>query len=410
MAEKIENTCSFDIRSKTTFSFDIPASMVHTNESIYTPPFATTYNMYWQLHLKTNHDRQKKSTNDPTYHSLTLNAIPNPDEEISSSTWDDREKFSATIFMKNPYLELEHGALCDSSILDYEFGIENFVESCDLPKTGHITIGVLFDDVKIENEKSYSPLPSKPWPEDLIDAWSNELNQPDISDIQFIVDGAEIYGRSSILSRRSEYFRKMIDGGWTENNCYSKKDGETSATDNDYSGEDITETATIESSENTSLEDTPSTLEIAEENTQQHKSLRHIRYKVNVTDVHQDTFLEMLRYLYTNNLEIDSKSLHRRPIDIFIVADKYLIPDLRQLAKSHIYKDLTVDNAAEILFGQVYKWNDLKNDVMKYVATEFSKIRKTSGYQKIVSNPVDYPMAVALMSELLKLLVPDDEQ
>ncbi|CAG8658929.1 17963_t:CDS:2, partial [Acaulospora morrowiae] len=60
-------------RIKTTISFDIPASMIHSNESIYTPPFATTYDMYWQLHLR-------KSTNDPKYCTLTLNAIPNSDE------------------------------------------------------------------------------------------------------------------------------------------------------------------------------------------------------------------------------------------------------------------------------------------------------------------------------------------
>ncbi|CAG8790461.1 4380_t:CDS:2 [Dentiscutata erythropus] len=384
---------------KSVFSFDIPAQIIHKNESFYTPPFATSYNMFWQLRLK-------KNSNDPNCYALTLNAIPNPEEEISSSTWDDREKFSATLFMKNPDLSLDHGPLCASSSKDYEFGVEKFVSINELPKVGYITIGVWFNKIIIEYAKPEYLIPPRPWPKNLVEAWENELNKSDFADIQFNVNNKKIYARSSILSLRSEYFRKMIEGGWTETNqCdYDVKDNKVTATFKDTSKRpdkegDPQSDIIVVIKENSKYSDEQL----------QNWTPPQIRYKVNVTDVHEDTFLEMLRYLYTNNLEFDSTSLHKRPLDIFIIADKYLIPDLRQLAKSQIYKDLTVDNAAEILFGQVYEWDDLKKDVMKYVVSEFSKIRKTDGYKKVILNNVEFPAAVELMSELIKLLVPEDD-
>ncbi|CAG8705304.1 6152_t:CDS:2, partial [Scutellospora calospora] len=153
----------------------------------------------------------------PKYYSLTLNAIPNPEENISSTTWDDRAKFSATLFMHNPNITLEHGPLGEASSKDYEFGIEKFVHSKSLPKTGEVTIGVWIDDTKLENKKpEYHYLPPKPWPKDIIDAWYEELNQPDISDVQFNLPETTIYARSSILTKRSEYFRKIIEGSWIE--------------------------------------------------------------------------------------------------------------------------------------------------------------------------------------------------
>ncbi|CAG8710616.1 6190_t:CDS:1, partial [Scutellospora calospora] len=89
--------------------------------------------------------------------------------------------------------------------------------------------------------------------------------------------------------------------------------------------------------------------------------------------------------------------------------DKYIVTELRQIAKSKIFNELTVDNAAEILFGVVWKWTDLKADVMKYVAVEFKKIRKTEGYERIFKNPGDYPAGLEIMRELIDLKVPEND-
>ncbi|CAG8568009.1 11124_t:CDS:2 [Gigaspora margarita] len=389
-----------ELTAKSTFMFDIPAFIIHSQDCIYSPAFSTSYNCFWQLQLK-------KCKEYPKYYSLTLNAIPNPDESISSSTWDDRARFSATLFMHNPSLTLEHGPLGDASSKDYEFGIEKFVHSKNFPETGDVTIGVWIDDTKLENEKpEYHCLPTKPWPKDIIDAWYEELNQPDISDVQFNLSETTIFARSSILTKRSEYFRKIIEGSWIEG---SQRGPQRSSQQNNYDNQRSVKNNTTKEPGNESPPSELSNDEVRLNGEKDTSPQEGKKYQINVPDIHQETFMELLRFLYTNYVEFDSNSLHRRPIDIFIVADKYLVIELRQIAKSKIFNELTVDNAAEFLFGVVWQWSDLKSDVMKYVASEFQKVRKTDGFKRIFRNSTDYPAGMEIMSELLKLLVPGED-
>ncbi|CAG8840436.1 14854_t:CDS:2, partial [Racocetra persica] len=223
----------------------------------------------------------------------------------------------------------------------------------NFPETGDVTIGVWIDDTRLENEKpKYHCLPSKPWPKDIIDAWYEELNQPDISDVQFNLSETTIFARSSILTKRSEYFRKIIEGSWIEG---SQRGSQQNNYNNRHPNKNHTDKEPEDESESSNDEvrlnddgDVPS---------QEGK-----KYQINIPDVHQETFMELLRFLYTNHVEFDSNSLHKRPIDIFIVADKYLVTELRQIAKSKIFNELTVENAAEFLFGVVWQWSDLKSD------------------------------------------------
>ncbi|CAG8662798.1 33387_t:CDS:2, partial [Racocetra persica] len=99
-------------------------------------------------------------------------------------------------------------------------------------------------------------------------------------------------------------------------------------------------------------------------------------------DFHHQTFLEMLRFLYTNKVTFvekkDEQNSQLTPLDLFRIADKYLIDDLRQHAKSEIFKDLNVNDAAEFLFGTAWKYPELKEQAMKYVVLNFVTVRQTS--------------------------------
>ncbi|CAG8851968.1 13274_t:CDS:1, partial [Racocetra persica] len=41
-----------ELTAKSTFMFDIPAFIIHSQDCIYSPAFSTSYNCFWQLQLK----------------------------------------------------------------------------------------------------------------------------------------------------------------------------------------------------------------------------------------------------------------------------------------------------------------------------------------------------------------------
>lgn len=108
------------------------------------------------------------------------------------------------------------------------------------------------------------------------------------------------------------------------------------------------------------------------------------KYIVTVTDCHPETFKAMLRFLYTNQIDFYPSSSHRRPIDIFIIADKYLITDLRDRAKTKILKDLTPESAIEMLFSfDKWLWEDLKEVIMTYVVRKFDDVKETEIFKEL---------------------------
>src|SRR5579862_7780057 len=113
--------------------------------------------------------------------------------------------------MKNPCAKLPFGKLENYNARSPVWGFTKFCKKELLPKEGEVTIGVRFNKVKYETEKIATPLPSQPFPHDLLKAWKLELDQPDISDVEFkFNDEKTIYARSSILIELSEYFRCMF--------------------------------------------------------------------------------------------------------------------------------------------------------------------------------------------------------
>ncbi|CAG8817951.1 2614_t:CDS:2, partial [Dentiscutata erythropus] len=109
------------------------------------------------------------------------------------------------------------------------WGFTKFCKKTRLPQEGEITIGVRFNKVQFSSERVSTPLPLSQFPSELSKAWKAELNQPEISDVQFnfsSCDGTEcstLYARSSILSERSIYFKSMFQQGkWSESKKINK--------------------------------------------------------------------------------------------------------------------------------------------------------------------------------------------
>ncbi|CAG8598973.1 10377_t:CDS:2, partial [Ambispora gerdemannii] len=181
---------------------------------VYSPPFATSNEMFWQLVFN-------PSTPDhPQFCSLGLRAIPNPEEENTTGIWKNRDMYFATIFLKDPKtqkkIDIGRAELNGFSATRRGFGWKDFCHNSELPAHGELVFGVEFENADIGLVAHSVTLPGRSLPKDLVDAWGDQLNNPDTADAQFNVNGRTIYANSGILCRRSDYFNTMFNGAWSE--------------------------------------------------------------------------------------------------------------------------------------------------------------------------------------------------
>ncbi|KAG9298814.1 hypothetical protein G9A89_015835 [Geosiphon pyriformis] len=360
-------------KTKSSFEFLLTGISALT-ATVYSPPFGTSHDMFWQLEFIPS------SSEEPDYCAAFLFAIPNHDEANTNSTWTRRSNLSAKLFLKNPrsntVFKKTPVKMNSFSAKLSGWGWEAFYKKATLPD--QVIFGVEFEKVEIGLVSQKWPLPSNPnpcnhVPEDLVRAWEGQLNNPQSADVQFSVQGKVIYANSAILATRSKYFRQIFQGTWAE-------------------------------SSDQSCLTSPSTV----------PDIRLIKpskftHNIDVPDFHDETFLEMLRFLYTNRVSFcDSKEdySHTTALDMFCIADKYLIDDLRQHAKMEIFKDSNVNDAAEFLFGTAWKYPELKEQAMKFVVSNFTNVRQTASFKNILANPSEYPAYNDLMNEILEELFP----
>ncbi|KAG9300392.1 hypothetical protein G9A89_010016 [Geosiphon pyriformis] len=339
---------------------------------IYSPIFSTAADILWQLVFK------PCSTADPEFCSMYLYAIPNSREQYSTGIWEERNPYIAELFLKDASepiviikqktLELKDKySLGERSVRGYS----RFFKNADLPHD--VIIGVTLNQVEFKHTITR---PTQNPPSELINAWASSLDQIEVADVKISVKEKSIFCNSYILRNRSDYFRAIFEGEWAESNNVM-----------------IDRHGTIEnSSSRESSADSPTD--------SQFKAV------IEIQDFDHDTVLAMLQFFYTDQIGFEVNKPQKSPIALFAIADKYLVKDLRQRAKAKLCKDLNINTAAEFLFREAWKWDDLKTHTMNYVQENFEDVRGTPGYENIMKNLAFYPQASELLAELLAKLVP----
>lgn len=100
---------------------------------------------------------------------------------------------------------------------------------------------------------------------------------------------------------------------------------------------------------------------------------------VNIPDVDHEILKEMLRYIYTGQVE----NMENVAIDLFIAADKYDIQDLKSMCEKHIANSLTVENAIQIFdLADKYNAEQLKNQAIYFVKSNSAKITETGIFKQ----------------------------
>ncbi|CAG8455719.1 7011_t:CDS:2 [Funneliformis mosseae] len=371
------------LKTKCCYEF-LLSNVSKINTTVYSAPFGTTHDMFWQLEFIPT------SSEEPEHCAAFLFAIPNYEEANSTGIWSRRSLLTAKIYLKNArnqtFLKKQSVKMNSFSAKLSGWGWEAFFNKANLPD--HVLFGVEFDRAEMGMVSQKWPLPSNPQltdtiPQDLVKAWEGQLNNPATSDVQFNIHGNIIYANSSILSTRSKYFQLVFQGKWLE----SEPNGKVETVQ--------FTTRERKSSNNVNLQAPPTT---------------RCNHVIDVTDFHYQTFLEMLRFLYTNKVTFiekrEDQNSNITALDLFRIADKYLIDELRLQAKNEIFNYLTVNDAAEFLFGTAWKYPELKEHTMKYVVLNFVNIRQTTGFKNILSDLSNYPQYSEIFNEILSELFP----
>ncbi|KAF9385842.1 hypothetical protein CPB97_004417 [Podila verticillata] len=151
-----------------------------------------------------------------------------------------------------------------------------------------------------------------------------------------------------------------------------------------------------------------------------------------VTDFSLAAYCRLIRFLYTTEiaLEVDlddfaigyppirpfSLACKRRPDtdrlvpvlgrgailrELFQLADCYQVQHLREFCRFQILDSMGEENALDILFGYAYRYQDLKEEVLEYVASQLD--RMFSGAEDPFEKFNSHPERHTLLAEALRI-------
>ncbi|XP_049786223.1 protein roadkill-like [Schistocerca cancellata] len=116
---------------------------------------------------------------------------------------------------------------------------------------------------------------------------------------------------------------------------------------------------------------------------------------VRINDVEADVLREVLRFVYTDS----SPFLETMADRLLMAADKYDLPQLKELCEVELVKNLTVDNAAATaVIALSHSCNVLKRPVMSFVKRHLVPIMGSKGWATAIR---DHAEAVVQISRLV---------
>lgn len=153
-------------------------------------------------------------------------------------------------------------------------------------------------------------------PPALVSDFRKLINNQDLADVCFLVEGKQVYAHRAVLAIRSEYFRVMLCGGMRE----SHHDGAAAKSDSN------------------------STIELP--------------------DVSHTVFLKVLEFLYTDTARDVSLETG---IHLLIASELFMLDRLKALCEDLIRRDINVENVISILVAS-HRHNA---SALKDIALEF---------------------------------------
>ncbi|CAG8544012.1 729_t:CDS:2 [Ambispora gerdemannii] len=390
------NTRQSTFNDEITFQFVVP-DVLELSKPVHSPLFATADDIFWQLVFGPPNDK------DSEFYDLFLTAIPNTQESVSESSWQARGGLTARVYLKNHITRNDIIAreFCTDgySIMGTWIGFKKIWKKPSYLEGGKIVVGVEFTNVpKAKEHKSVLTLPWNSAPKYLIDAWQQHLGNQNTADVKFLVDDKPIYCHIDILKARSQHFRHLFEIEPPAQQERPKEEPKELSVGDALKNKNSSQP----SFELVTLEDTP-VQETSGSSTTPTNRLQTI--KIDDTEINYTTFYEMIRYIYTDQITFNDSTVN--PLSIYEIAVKYELPDLRIHAKTEIFQTLTFENVTARLFNDgTHKYPELRKYLVKYLVDNFTAIRETGEFKRVVGSPADFPHFAELMVEIFALLGP----
>ena len=150
-------------------------------------------------------------------------------------------------------------------------------------------------------------------PPALVSDFQRLINNPEIADVCFVVEGKEVYAHKAILAIRSEYFRVMLCGGMRESTMMM-----------------------IEGPSPTSL----SALKGQDNNNNNNNR------PIELPDVSHSVFLKVLEFLYTDSVNDTSLEMS---LNLLIASEQFMLDLLKAICEDLIRRDIGTETVVSIL-------------------------------------------------------------
>ena len=113
-----------------------------------------------------------------------------------------------------------------------------------------------------------------------------------------------------------------------------------------------------------------------------HKTTSEYREnKAYIPDVSEATMEKLLEFVYSDKVT----DLPPSAADLFVAADKYLLPQLREMCQDSLILNLKPDNAADVLvLAYLHEAAILKVEAMNFVRDNMTKVAETEGWKIIM--------------------------
>lgn len=149
------------------------------------------------------------------------------------------------------------------------------------------------------------------------------INNPDHSDITFVVEGRPVYAHKAILSIRCDHFRAMFASGMKES-----RDAE-----------------------------------------------------IVLHDISYNTFVNLMQFIYTDTVDVSADGA----IELFVAADLYTMARLKALCEGIVQKAITVDNSAQLLMtaDSLPHATSMQDLCLRYIVRHFDVVSKTEGFTRL---------------------------
>jgi hypothetical protein len=135
------------------------------------------------------------------------------------------------------------------------------------------------------------------------------VNNPELSDISFLVEGQEVHANRAILATRSEYFKVMLlSGGMKESVQASTAGDDLKMETDDF----------------------------------------HSRKPIELKDVSYPVFLKVLEFLYTDTVTKVSLEIG---VPLLIMSERFMLDRLKALCEDIIRKELNTENVIGIFIA-----------------------------------------------------------